>query len=209
MQLTSKLKKPAFVLTFNEEKNEYHGSARSIGQINLKEYCQLTGDFLYCQGHEKAFGVGIKTEKFEQALEGLDQIIENNESEEIIEFDLELEASEITEELIQDVEKFARITGQGVPQPKFLIHDIVIQSGEMLGKKVKETLKLNCENDLSIMKFKTDTEYANHFFEAIEDHFLVEADVVGTLNLNRFYHFGKKELIITKQIFMEDYKLYD
>jgi single-stranded-DNA-specific exonuclease len=209
MQVTSKLKKPAFVLTFNEEKNEFHGSARSIGTINLKEYCQLTGDFIYCQGHEKAFGVGIKAEKLNQALEGLDQLIENNESEEVIEYDLELEANEITEELIEDVEKFAKITGQGVPPPKFLVREVIIQNGELLGKKVKETLKLNCENDLAVMKFKTDEEYANHFFEALEDeeNFFVEADIVGTLNLNRYFHFGKKELIITKQIFMEDYKL--
>jgi single-stranded-DNA-specific exonuclease len=209
MQLTSKLKKPAFVLTFNKEKNEYHGSARSVGQINLKKYCQLTGDFIYCQGHEKAFGVGIKAEKIDQALEGLDQLIENNESEEEIEFDLELEANEITEELIENVEKFARITGQGVPPPKFLVREVIIQNGELLGKKVKETLKLNCENDLAVMKFKTDEEYANHFFEALEDenNFFVEADIIGTLNLNRYFHFGKKELIITKQIFMEDYKL--
>lgn len=208
-QLTSKLKKPAFVLTFNEEKNEYHGSARSIGQIDLKKYCQLTGDFLYCQGHEKAFGLGIKAEKLEQALDGLDQLIENNESEEEIEFDLELEASEITEELIEDVEKFSKITGQGVPTPKFLVRGVVIQNAEMLGKKVKETLKLNCENDLAVMKFRTDDGYANQFFEALEDedNFFVEADIVGTLNLNRYFHFGKKELIITKQIFMEDCKL--
>jgi hypothetical protein len=37
----------------------------------------------------------------------------------------------------------------------------------------------------------------------------VEVDVLGTLNLNRFYHFGKKEMQITKQVFMEDYKIYD
>jgi single-stranded-DNA-specific exonuclease len=209
MQVTSKLKKPAFVLTFNKEKNEYHGSARSVGQINLKEFCQLTGDFIYCQGHEKAFGVGIKAEKIDQALEGLDQLIENNVSEEEIEFDLELEANEITEELIEDVEKFAKITGQGVPPPKFLVREVIIQNGELLGKKVKETLKLNCENDLAVMKFRTDEEYASHFFKALEDedNFFVEADIVGTLNLNRYFHFGKKELIITKQIFMEDYKL--
>jgi len=209
MQVTSKLKKPAFVLTFNEEKNEYHGSARSIGQIKLKEYCQITGDFLYCQGHEKAFGVGIKAKKLEEALEALDELIENSESEEIIEYDLELDADEITLELIEGVEKFSKITGQGVPVPKFLIKNVIIQDGEMLGKNVKETLKLNCENDLAVMKFKTDEEYASQFFNALNDenNFFVEADIVGTLNINRFYHFGKKELIITKQVFMEDFKL--
>ena len=81
----------------------------------------INGDFIYCQGHEKAFGVGIKAEKLKQALNGLDELIENNESEEVIEFDLELEANEITHDMIQDVEKFARITGQGVPVPKFLV----------------------------------------------------------------------------------------
>jgi single-stranded-DNA-specific exonuclease len=211
MQVVSKLKKPAFVLTHNKETNEYHGSARSIGQIKLKDYCQLTGDFLYCQGHEKAFGLGIKAEKLEEALLSLDELIENDESEEVIEYDLELEANEITHELIQDVEKFSRITGQGVPAPKFLVKGCIIQSAEMLGKKVQETLKLSCENDLSVMKFKIDESYAEPFFEALkdEDRFFLEVDVLGTLNLNRYYHFGKKEMQITKQIFMEDYKIND
>jgi single-stranded-DNA-specific exonuclease len=211
MQVTSKLKKPAFVLTYNEETKEYHGSARSIGQIALKDYCKLTGDFLYCQGHGKAFGLGIKAEKLEEALSTLDELIENGESEEVLEYDLEIEANEITHELIQDVEKFSRITGQGVPAPKFLVKGCVLQSAEMLGKKVQETLKLNCENDLSIMKFKIDESYAEPFVNALQDddRFFVEVDILGTLNLNRFYHFGKKEMQITKQVFMEDYKIYD
>lgn len=209
MQVTSKLKKPAFVLTFNETTNEYHGSARSIGQIKLKNYCQITGDFIYCQGHEKAFGLGIKAENLETALTILDELIENNESEEIIEYDLEIEANEITHELISEVEKFSRITGQGVPQPKFLVKGCIVQSVDMLGKKVKETLKMSCENDLSIMKFKIDEDYIQPFIQALndEDKFFLEIDVVGSLNLNRFYNFGKKEMQITKQIFMEDYKI--
>jgi single-stranded-DNA-specific exonuclease len=211
MQVTSKLKKPAFVLTYNKETNEYHGSARSIGQIKLKDYCQLTGDFLYCQGHGKAFGLGIKAEKLEEALTSLDELIENDESVEIIEYDLEIEAGEISHELIQDVEKFSRITGQNVPAPKFLVKGCIVQSAEMLGKKVQETMKLQCENDLSVMKFKIDEAYVEPFMKALQDEerFFVEIDVLGTLNMNRFYHFGKKELQITKQIFMEDYKLYD
>jgi single-stranded-DNA-specific exonuclease len=211
MQVTSKLKKPAFVLTYNKETNEYHGSARSVGQVKLKNYCQLTGDFLYCQGHEKAFGLGVKAEKLEEALSTLDELIENDESEEVLEYDLDIEATEITHELITDVEKFSRITGQNVPPPKFLVKGCIVQNAEMLGKKVQETLKLSCENDLSLMKFKIDKSYAETFIEALkdEDRFFVEVDVLGTLNLNRFYHFGKKELQITKQIFMEDYKLYD
>lgn len=209
MQVVSKLKKPAFVLSFNTEKNEYHGSARSLGQIQLKDLCELTGDFIYCQGHEKAFGVGIKADKLEEALITLDELINNSESEELIEYDLVIDASEITHELIQEVEKFSRITGQGIPQPKFLVKGLNIVKAEMLGKKAKETLKLSCENDIFVMKFKVDEDYAKPFIDAIDEQFLVEADVVGTLNLNRFYNFGLKELQITKQIFMEDYKIYD
>lgn len=207
MQVVSKLKKPAFVLSLNEETNEYHGSARSLGHINLKTFCELTGDFIYCQGHEKAFGLGIKKEKLEETLEILDELVKSEEAVELLEYDLEIEASEITHDFIKEVEKFSRITGQGIPQPKFLVKGCIVQSAEMLGKKAKETLKLKCENELFIMKFKIDEDYAKPFFEAIDENFFVEVDVVGTLNLNRFYNFGKKELEISKQIFMEDYKL--
>lgn len=210
MQIVSKLKKPAFVFSYDKKKGEFHGSARSLGQINLKDYCEITGEFLYCQGHEKAFGLGISEEKLEFALNDLDGLIENNESDEIIEYDLEIDANEITEDMIKDVEAFSRITGQGVPQPVFLVKNCILQGAELLGKKVKETLKIQCENDLCIMKFKIDKDFAQPFFDAVNgDNFLVEADVVGTLNLNRYYNFGKKELVITKQIFMEDCKLYD
>lgn len=50
MQLTTKLSKPAFVLTYLPSKKAYGGSARSIGNLPLKSMCEDTRLFDFAQG---------------------------------------------------------------------------------------------------------------------------------------------------------------
>jgi single-stranded-DNA-specific exonuclease len=208
-QIANKLDKPCLVLKYIEETNEYHGSGRSVRNIDLKNLIEITGDFLYAQGHAKAFGVGIKKENFERALSTLDELLDDEKEEEIVIYDLEINAEDIDEDLIKEAEKFNRITGMNCPKALFLVKGLIAEEREMLGKKKKETVKILCDNDLSLMKFKTDESYAMDVEEALldEDNFLVELEVVGELNLNEWYNFGKKEVIKNNQILMIDYRI--
>jgi single-stranded-DNA-specific exonuclease len=208
-QIANKFNKPTLVLKYNPTTDEYHGSARSVKNIDLKNLVEITGDFMYAQGHSKAFGVGIKKENFEQALETLDELLAEENNSEFTIYDLELIANDIDEELIKEAEKFNRITGQNCPKAMFKVTGLIAEDRELLGKKKKETVKITCDGDLYLMKFKVNESYAEDIDEALEDddNFLVELEVVGELNLNEWYNFGKREVVKSNQIFISDYKL--
>jgi single-stranded-DNA-specific exonuclease len=210
-QIANKLDKPTLVLKYIEKTKEYHGSARSIRNIDFKKLIDITGDFMYAQGHAKAFGVGIKKEKLEEALNALDQLLDDEAEEEYVLYDLEIEAKDIDEDLIKQAEKFNRITGMNCPKAIFLVTGLVVEERELLGKKKKETVKIHCDNDLFLMKFKVNEDYAKDVEEAILDdnNFIIEMNVVGELNLNEWYNFGKKAVIKNNQIFITDYQLLD
>jgi single-stranded-DNA-specific exonuclease len=208
-QIANKLDKPTFVLKYIEETKEYHGSARSVGSIDLKNLVEITGDFMYAQGHSKAFGVGIKKEKLEEALTVLDELLSDEKDEEFVMYDLELNAKDINEDLIKEVERFNRITGMNCPKAIFLVTGLVAEERELLGKKKKETIKIQCDHSLALMKFKVNENYALDVEKALEDddNFIVELEVVGELNLNEWYNFGKKMVIKQNQIFISDYRI--
>jgi single-stranded-DNA-specific exonuclease len=213
-KIANKLNKCTFVLKYNEDTQSYHGSARSVGNIDLKNLVEITGDFIYAQGHSKAFGVGIEKSKFDLAIETLNELLDDNvEEEEMLLYDLALDVEEVDEYLIKEAEKFNRITGMNCPKAIFLVQDIIVYERELLGKKKKETVKIVADNDLFLMKFKVDEGYAQDIEDAIDEHlfdehYYVTVDVVGELNLNEWYNFGKKEVIRNNQIFIMDYELY-
>lgn len=208
-QIANKFDKPTFVLKYIEEIDEYHGSARSVRNIDFKNLVEITGDFMYAQGHSKAFGVGIKREKFEQAMQTLDELLDDESEEEFVIYDMEFNANDIDEDLIKEAEKFNRITGMNCPKALFLVTGLIAEERELLGKKKKETVKISCDNNLSLMKFKTNEDYGLDIEEALndDDNFMVELEVVGELNLNEWYNFGKKEVVKNNQIFIIDYKI--
>ena len=138
--------------------------------------------------------------------------------EEVFYYDLEIDAEEITEMDIKEVEKFSRISGKGFSEPKFKIKNLILEEGytKKLGHHVRgvmgsnnDTIKINCEDGWALMKFKSHSDYAIDVEYAFEDSFSAGVNVIGSLNLNSFYNFGKRETIITKQIFIDDYEIFE
>lgn len=209
MQLVQKLNKPVIVL--KEYKNDdgeevYGGSGRTLGQLPLKSLLEETKQFNWCQGHEGAFGLEIKKDNLSEAMAKMDEMLNEDDLEEIVYYDLELDVEDITEMDVIDVEKFSLISGQGFPTPKFKIKGLMVGSRNVLGKN-KDTIKIECDS-MACMKFKVDSTYATDIVEALdEDPFGVEIEVVGSLNLNKFFNYGLRKLIVTSQVLIDDYRL--
>jgi single-stranded-DNA-specific exonuclease len=208
MQLVSKLKKPAFVLKpiYEDDKLiKYGGSARSLGNLPLKSMCDDTRLFNFAQGHEQAFGIEIKAENLDKALAKFDEMIDDEDLQGEIYYDLELHESEITDMDIKEIEKFGRISGQGFPVPKFKVTGLIAEERSILGKN-KDTIKITCDNEMACMMFKVDENFAMDIQDELDsDSFMVEVEVVGQLNINKFMHWGKRQLIVTNQCLMDDY----
>ncbi|MGG4105246.1 DHH family phosphoesterase [Paenibacillus lautus] len=221
-EFVERFNKPVLVLTAlvdsDENVVEYAGSGRTVGIVPFKSLCEDSGLFHFAQGHEGAFGVSFSSKNLDKIISYFDDTLDSTDLEKAIEYDLELEASDIEEMDIKEVEKFSRIVGQGFKEPKFLIRGLVAEEEETkkLGKYVravmgsnKDTVKIPCEDGFALMKFRTQDTYAKDVEEHFYANFATEIDAVGSLNINRFYHGGHKRWITTKQVFLEDYKIVE
>lgn len=222
MQLVGELNKPVFVVKpfVDEEGNivKYGGSARSIGNLPLREMCEDSRLFNFATGHTASFGVEFDAENMEDIFKYFDEILDENDLQGEIYYDLELDESEVTELDIQEIQKFSRITGQGFKTPIFKITGLVVEekSTKKLGDHVRavmgsdrNTVKINIENSWALMKFRTKDTYAldieKHFYTS--DSFMTQIEAVGQINLNSFYNYGTRRLEVTKQVFVDDYRI--
>lgn len=223
-EFSERFQKPVFVLTefYDGDGNviEYKGSARSVGSIPLQSLCVESELFHFATGHEAAFGVSFSAEDLDKIITFFNDTLDSTALLRVFEYDLELEASDIDEMDIKEVEKFSKIVGQGFEEPKFLVKGLVVEEGytQKLGNHVRavmgannDTVKIICEDDFALMKFRTQDTFAKDIQDHYEngDNFATEIDAIGSLNLNRFYHGGHKRYITTKQVFLEDYRIVD
>ena len=220
-EVASKYNKPAFVLYPMKDSNgdifEYSGSARGVGNIPLKDLCQDSGLFNFATGHQSAHGLSFNADKYDEVVKYFNEVLDDSDFEKVIYYDLEVDANELEELDLKEIEKFSRIVGEGFKEPKFKVTGLTLAEKEtkklgshvraVMGKN-KDTVKIICENDFALMKFRSNEDFAKDLEdEFYGDAFMVEVEAVGSLNLNVFYNFGTKVTEVTKQVFIEDYRL--
>jgi len=180
-------------------KGTFSGSFRSFGKFDLKQFLQDSCLVEEAMGHPQAGGVTVKEENLEHLIE----YIENNlpeltEKGRLVIYDFEINADEIGE-YIGTVEQFNKVAGNGFPKIVTRVNGITIDDVETLGK-TKETRKFKTFDDMELIRFKVDENYASEL--SVFD----EIDAVGELAINEFYHFGLKQKIITSQLRLQDYQ---
>lgn len=204
-ELAQKYQRPCLILAQDDGDGKlYNGSYRSYGGFDLKSYFSSLSTVESTGGHPEAGGVSIKVENFDAFIQEAVYGLRDANFEQVIEYDLEIDVDEITEDFIKKVCYFYRISGKNFNEAKFLVRGLSVFNKEMLGKETKETLKIDC-GDVQLLKFKVNEEYE----QSIPDDGAI--DVIGTLNLNTFPKRikGTKnyEVIKTNQIFVTDFKV--
>jgi single-stranded-DNA-specific exonuclease len=216
--LANVFQRPVVVLgSAKDLDDEYHGSFRSYGFFDFLNFVDKIPEALFSGGHKQAGGTGIKRNQLEEFKKSLNEGLMNENFEQVTIYDLELEVDEITEELINSILRFSRLSGNKFSEPRFLIKDLFVINKKSLANDT--TLKIEgCsaaetwfmdEDDIDEiaskvvgMKFRTNKEYIDEFPEK------KAIDVVGTLNINSWMQWKpiKKE-IKTNQIFIEDFRV--
>ena len=110
--------RPLFILKLRN--GQYAGSMRSVGTDNFLEIANETGLCL-CQGHPNAAGAFIDEDKFEQFKEVIEEELKDVEFSVNVEADIEIEASQVNENLIKQLNAINRISGSGFTPVKVLI----------------------------------------------------------------------------------------
>ena len=200
MKIAEKYNKPCLVIKNKEGLCE--GSARSINKIPLHELLDQTGLCTYISGHSESFGLGILEKNIPKLIEFINnKLIKYKNKANSIVYDIEIPLDEIDENLVREIQKFSYISGKDFEEIKVLVKNISINERKIMGKDLN-TIKL-CADNINLLKFRTNELYA----QDIKPGSLV--DCVGTLSINVWYNFGKKETVKEIQIYIDDLRLSD
>lgn len=202
MRLCSKYKRPVLVLRENEN-GELKGSARGVnnGPIqSLKNFLMDSGYFEYCTGHDFAFGSCIKEKDLSRFYEYANKELKNIRLDENC-FDVNFiraAADSDIRNIIFEIIKYENIWGQGVPEPRFYIHDININKNDIqvIGKN-KDTVKFS-KFGITYIKF-----HAEDLIEELSQYDEIKVEIVGRGNINEWL--GN----ITYQVMIEGYEVSD
>lgn len=197
--ISSQYAKPTLVVT--EEDDVMYGSARGTTDVkNFKDIMEDTFLFNMTQGHNQACGVEFDKDRIEEITNALNKTLSSKDLEYVINYDLELEEDDITWDLCYEMKYLSFITGEGFPEPQFKIENLCFDEIKELGK-TKEHIKFSKPEFECVKFFNTQEE-----MEEMTSSTMI--DIIASLDVNSWYHFGKKEVIKTKQARIEDIKLY-
>jgi single-stranded-DNA-specific exonuclease len=122
--------RPVFVFTFDEEKKEFKGSARSIPGFHLAEAIKAHPDIMAGGGHAKAAGVSVKDELYDEARKRLmDYAADVLRPEDLIPalyLAGELMPSEVTFAAVEELDKMAPY-GEANREPTFAMSNLTIE----------------------------------------------------------------------------------
>ena len=180
-RLTELYKKPAVVLKKVDE-HFYAGSGRTIDTFpDFKDYLNDTKYFVFCQGHQAAFGCKIGQDMLEmmkQDYKGktlgedfncyiVDKAYENNVSA----FD------------IMSVGELNKYWSRGFDKPLFYVKltGLTGSEVEIIGQK-RNTIRIK-KNNITYLKFKCEPEE----IEAIQSKVVNEVELVGHFSINEYY----------------------
>jgi len=168
-KLAEKYQKPAYVLTYNKEKDIWKGSARSYGDVHLYDLTNKVNDLLLgFGGHKGAVGLSLEDKNFlffknrlEKEASLLDKNLFVDRSTIIIDYDLK----DIDMEFINFLKLYSPF-GQGNPKPKFKTKVNVF-----IERELKEGLhyKVNLIDDYG-------NKYIGLFFNIEKEEFLKDIE---------------------------------
>ena len=128
-KLAEKFRRPAYVFSYNKEKDIWKGSARSVANIHLYELTSAAKEFILgFGGHKGAVGLAVTENNWEQFVSSIKEA-GNSFSEKDFEDEslvpISCSIADINEEVIDLLNKYGPF-GQGNPEPVFLAEDIDI-----------------------------------------------------------------------------------
>ena len=202
MELATAFQRPALVVHYDEEKDEWFGSARNYGSaiLDLKEFLSESGLLTLAAGHGNAFGIGFKNENldnlrnyFNEKLKNINYIEDN-----VYEVDLETTVDDPwLIPIISQIDKYKGIWGKGVEEPLLYIKNIPLYHKDIVIMGTNGDSFKFIKNGIAFVKFK-DLEFYDNIMNSEEPIYL---NVVTKANMN--YWNGHS----TPQLFIQDYNI--
>ena len=183
-KLIEKFSRPVIVLSERVEvdeetgeitKEEYFGSARAVGVKNFKEYIDNTG-MCGSGGHENACGVWMEKEVLDDFRNALEDALKDVEFVQETTVDIQIDTSQLTDDLIKKIKMLDRISGQGWPKITVMVSDVENYNVSSMsnGKHLKLIID---DSNLLFIKWNFNDDW---------DQFNGQISVIGTLDSGFF-----------------------
>ena len=117
-RLLALYQRPLFILRLKDD--QYAGSMRAVGVENMLELSNQT-NLCTCSGHPLASGAFIKVVDFDEFKIAIEEKLKDIEFSVSVEADIEIEASQVNENLIKQLNAINRISGSGFKPVTVLI----------------------------------------------------------------------------------------
>lgn len=193
-KLVEKFSRPVIILSERIEidedtgeitRHEYTGSCRAVGVKSFKEYVDNTG-FVGTGGHENACGIWFDAEVLDDFKNALEDALKDVEFIEETVVDIQIDASQLTDDLIKKIKMLDRISGQGWPKITVMISGVEnYQVGNM--SSMRHLKLIIDESNLLFIKWNFNDDW---------DQFNGQISVVGTLDSGFFGRTYYRQLIM-------------
>ena len=209
-QLVATYHHPTLVL-FRREKLEngvmiptLEGSGRGdqhLGLDSFGEFLKTCPQILYAEGHDNAFGTGLREKDLEDFIQLTDQKLANYDFSPEERVDFIFTPATATPEAIFQIGSLASIWGPEIPESKIAIEGIKVHKDNfrVMGKK-QDTISITLPNGVGLIQFRSSAEEIA-MLESISDTGCVTINVLGICYINKFY--GQE----TPQIKIQDYEI--
>ena len=133
-KLAEKYYRPIVILRAKDDKT-FGGSGRNYDKGIVKDFRNFLNEteVFECEGHPSAFGVAIKKEDLPIAIERCNQKLKLDDLVTIHQVDYEVKADQLIPQTVLKVANSYEIWGKGVPEPSFVITNIVIPAKDIIG----------------------------------------------------------------------------
>lgn len=202
-QLMSKYQRPVLLLTKTE--TMYEGSARNYDKSkfnNFKDFMRDCPFVEYAEGHQSAFGTGIKHEYIEDFIKYANEQLAEFDFSPCYKVDFILNSSNVNKNDILEIAGLKSLWGQGVDEPFIALENIKINKDnlKLMSKDKNPTLKITLPNQVSLIKFRSSNEEYESLYSELG---CVTINVVGRCEQNSWNG------TVSPQILVEDYEIVD
>lgn len=186
----------------------YGGSARNINYSpieNLREVISDSNEFIFATGHDNAFGVQLETDKLEEAISKLNDMLKDVEYDSTYKVDFIFDDSVLEPSLINTLSTFSDYTGTKIDEMLIAIENITLNKDEfsILGNK-EDVIKFTI-NDVDFIQYQCHEGNGLYDFlnDAWGDNDSVTFTIVGQPNMSEY------KGVITPQINIKDLNIIE
>lgn len=201
-QMTNKYMRPTLLLNYTEHDGElyWEGSGRNFANSPLTHFRQFLLDtrlFEYAEGHESAFGAGIKQNNLSAFLQQSNERLSDFDFSATYLVDFEFQSYDALNlrNAVLDIGSLKRHWGQGLEEPLILVKNINITKDNLTLYEKGPTLKIALPGDegIELMKFRSSEDEYNSLYT---ESGCVKINIIGACDINSWHGNLKPQITI-------------